>query len=53
MVEEKRVCPFLAIELEETAEAVFVKITPPRLDSAMLDIPFDHFIGRWSAEDGP
>jgi len=30
--------------LEETVEAVFVKITPPpRLDSAILDMLFDHF----------
>ena len=44
MVEEERVCcPFLVIELEETASAVFVGITPPRLDPAMLDILFDHF----------
>src|SRR5437879_2271407 len=44
MVDEERVCcPFLVIELEETAEAVFVKITPPRLDQAMLDMLFDHF----------
>jgi hypothetical protein len=44
MVEEERVCcPFLVIELEETAEGVFVKITPPPLDPAMLDVLFDHF----------
>jgi len=44
MVEEERVCcPFLVIELEATAEAVFVKIKPPRLDPAMLDVLLDHF----------
>ena len=44
MVEEERVCcPFLVVELEETASAVFVGITPSRLDLAMLDILFDHF----------
>jgi hypothetical protein len=44
MVEEERVCcPFLVIKLEETASALFVGITPPRLDPAMLDILFDHF----------
>ena len=44
MVDEERVCcPFLAIELEETCDAVFVKITQPRLDPAMLDVLFDHF----------
>ncbi len=40
MVED---CPFLVIESEETAEAMFVKIKPPRLDPAMLDVLFDHF----------
>src|SRR5438445_8328662 len=34
---------FLAIELEETAEAVLVKISPPRLDSAILDLLVDSF----------
>ena len=44
MFEEERVCcPFLVIELEETAEAVFVKITPPRLDPAMREMLFEHF----------
>jgi hypothetical protein len=44
MVEEERVCcPFLVIELEETAEAVIVKIMPPRLDPPMLNVLFDHF----------
>jgi hypothetical protein len=51
MVEEERVCcPFLVIELEETAEAVFVKITPPRLDSAILDMLFDHFTAEIPAQ---
>jgi hypothetical protein len=50
MVEEERVCcPFLAIELEETPVAVFVKITPPPLDPAMLDVLFDHFTAEISA----
>jgi hypothetical protein len=44
MVEEERICcPFLVIGLEETAAAAIVKITPPRLDPAMLDMLFDHF----------
>jgi hypothetical protein len=44
MVEEERVCcPFLVIELEETAEAVSVKITPPGQDPAMRDVLFEHF----------
>jgi hypothetical protein len=44
MVDEERVCcPFLAIELEETAAAVFVRIVPPRLDPAMLNMLFGHF----------
>jgi len=50
MVEEERVCcPFLVIELEETGEAVFVKITPPPLDPAILDVLFDHFTAGFSA----
>jgi hypothetical protein len=44
MVEEERVCcPFLVIELEETAEAVFITIAPLRLDPATLGVLFDHF----------
>ena len=44
IVEEERVCcPFLTIELKETVEAVFVKITPPQHNPPLLDMLFDHF----------
>jgi len=54
MVEEERVCcPFLVIESEETEEAMFVKITPPRLDPAMLGMLLDHFTAGIPARPSP
>jgi hypothetical protein len=54
LVEEERVCcPFLVIESEETAEAMFVKITPPRLDPAMLGMLLDHFTAGIPARPSP